>query len=297
MRSSLTDTKLLSGVCFSLEREQLIREREEALARERAMREATLRMEAFIATVSHELQAPLTVIKGSLQLCERKVQRFVQAEEPFTVTASEFVYLLALLEQAKQQVTLERRLVNDLVDVSRIEADQLALLTVPCDLATIVREAVEGARRVACARTIHLVMPREQAVPVLADPDRLEQVVTNYLTNALTYSAVDRPIEIRLQVEERLARVSVRDEGSGIPLAEQGRIWEPFYRVRSTGEQNGEAVGLGVGLYLCRTIIERHHGQVGVLSAPGDGSTFWFTLPLAGKDAPAPLPREHERQE
>ena len=174
-------------------------------------------MEAFIATVSHELKAPLTVIKGSLQLCERKVQRFVQAEEPFTVTASEFVYLLALLEQAKQQVTLERRLVNDLVDVSRIEADQLALLTVPCDLATIVREAVEGARRVACARTIHLVMPCEQAVPVLADPDRLEQVVTNYLTNALTYSAVDRPIEIRLQVEEQLACVSVRDEGPGIP--------------------------------------------------------------------------------
>ena len=67
---------------------------------------------------------------------------------------------------------------NDLVDVSRIEADQLALLTVPCDLATIVREAVEGARRVACARTIHLVLPREQAVAVLADPDRLEQVVT-----------------------------------------------------------------------------------------------------------------------
>ena len=282
---------------LSLEREQLIREREEALAHERAMREATLRMEAFIATVSHELQAPLTVIKGSLQLCERKVQRFVQAEEPFTVTASEFVSLLALLEQARQQVKLERRLVNDLFDVSRIEADQLSLFTVPCDLATIVKGAVEGACRVAFARTIHLVMPGELPVPVLADPDRLEQVVTNYLTNALNYSAVDHPIEVRLQVEERLARVSVRDEGSGIPLAEQGRIWEPFYRVRGAGEQNGEAVGLGVGLYLCRTIIERHHGQVGVLSAPEDGATFWCTLPLAGKDAPAPLQREHERGE
>ena len=176
---------------LSLEREQLIREREEALAHERAMREATLRMEAFIATVSHELQAPLTVIKGSLQLCERKVQRFVQAEEPFTVTASEFVSLLALLEQARQQVKLERRLVNDLFDVSRIEADQLSLFTVPCDLATIVKGAVEGACRVAFARTIHLVMPGELPVPVLADPDRLEQVVTNYLTNALNYSAVD----------------------------------------------------------------------------------------------------------
>ena len=281
----------------SLERAQLVRERDEALTHERAMQEATLRMEAFIATVSHELKSPLTVIKGSIQLCERKVQRFVQAEEPFTVTVSEFVYLLALLEQAKQQVKLESRLVNDLLDVSRIRADQLAFFTVPCDLATIVKQAVEGARSLACARAIHLVMPPEQAVPMLADPDRIEQVVTNYLSNALTSSAVGRPIEIRLQVEEQLACVSVRDEGPGIPPSEQGCIWEPFYRVRGTGVQNGEAVGLGVGLYLCRTIIERHHGQVGVQSAPGDGATFWFTLPLAGKDAPAPLLREHERGE
>jgi signal transduction histidine kinase len=272
---------------LTLERDRHLRELEEALARERAMRETNLRMEAITATVIHELKTPLTVIKGSLQLCERKVQRFVQAEAPVTVTARECVYLLSLLEQAKQQVTLENRLVNDLVDVSRIKVDQLALLTVPCDLATIVREAVEGARRVACERVIHLVMPPEQAVPVLADPDRIEQVVTNYLSNALTYSAVDRPIEIRLQVEERLARVLVRDEGSGIPLAEQGRIWEPFYRVRGTGEYIGEAVGLGVGLYLCRNIIERHHGQVGVLSAPGKGSTFWFTLPLTEEGSPS----------
>ena len=108
---------------LALERDRLVREREEAQYRERAMHETTHRMEASMATVSHELKSPLTVIKGSLQLCERKVQRFVQAEEPFTVTATEFVYLLALLEQAKQQVKLERQLVNDLVDVSRIEAD------------------------------------------------------------------------------------------------------------------------------------------------------------------------------
>ena len=282
---------------LSLERAQLVRERDEALTRERATQEATLRMEAFIATASHELKSPLTVIKGSIQLCECKAQRFVQAEEPFTATASEFVSLLALLEQAKQQVKLESRLVNDLLDVSRIRTDQLALHTVPCDLATIVRQTVEGVRRVACARTIHLLMPCEQAVPVLADPDRLEQVVTNYLTNALTYSVVDRPIDIRLQVEERLARVSVRDEGLGIPFTEQERIWEPFYRVLGTGEQIGEAVGLGVGLYLCRTIIERHRGKVGVQSAIGCGSTFWFTLPRAGKDTSVPLPRELERGE
>jgi signal transduction histidine kinase len=169
-------------------------------------------------------------------------------------------------------------------------------MRVPCNLTAIVSEVVEYQCRVASACTIQLLIPCEQTVLLLADPDRIEQVVTNYLTNALNYSAAERPIEIRLQVEERLACVSVRNEG-GISPSEQGHIWESFYRVRSTGEQNGEAVGLGVGLYLCRTIIERHHGQVGVQSTPGDGSTFWFTLPFVGQDAPAPLPREHERGE
>ncbi len=211
----------------------------------------------------------------------------MEPEAPYTVTAREFVSLLALLEQARQQVMLENLLVNDLLDVSRVQTDQLSLSMGPCDLAAIVRETVERQQRVAFARTMHLIMPTEQTVPVLADPDRLEQVVTNYLTNALKYSLAQRPIEIRLQVDGALARVSVRDEGPGIPLVEQASIWEPFYRVQGTQEEVRRPVGLGVGLYLCRSIIERHHGQVGVQSAPGKGSTFWFTLPLARRDGAA----------
>jgi signal transduction histidine kinase len=273
---------------LTLERDRHVRELEEALARERAMHETNLRMEAVIAIVSHELKTPLTVIKGGLQLCERKVQRFVQAEAPVTVTAGECVYLLSLLEQAKQQVTLENRLVHDLLDDSRIGADQLVLTMVPCDLITIVEGAVEGMRRCAGACAIRLVVPAVPRVSVLADPDRIEQVLTNYLTNALTYSAAERPVEARLQIDGQLARVSVQDEGPGIAPALQVHIWEPFYRVRGTTSQSGEtaAAGLGNGLYLCRTIIERHQGQVGVQSTPGNGSTFWFTLPLTEEGIP-----------
>jgi signal transduction histidine kinase len=250
--------------------------------RERALRETNQRLLAFLATVSHELKTSLTVSKGSLKLCEQKVRRLVQAEESFT--ERECVYLLALLEQAKQQVMREDRLVNDLLNISRIGADRLTLRRIPCDLSTIVSEAVKEERRVSCARTLHLLLPSEQAAPVYADPDRIGQVVTNYLTNALTYSAAEHPIEIRLQVEEKLARVSVKDEGPGIPPLEQEQIWEAFYRVQGTDGQSGETVGPGIGLYLCQTIIERHRGQVGVQSAPGKGSVFWFTLPLAGQD-------------
>jgi signal transduction histidine kinase len=267
---------------FVHEQEQLGKEREEMLVRGRAMRETNQRLGVFLATVSRELQTSLTVSKGSLTLCEQKIRRLIQAEASFT--ERECVSLLALLEQAKQQVMREDRLVNDLLDISLIKAARLTLHRISCDLCAIVSQAVEEERGVSCARTLHLLLPSEQAVPVYADPDRIGQVVTHYLTSALTYSAAEHPIEIRLQVEEQCARVSVRDEGPGIPPLEQEHIWEAFYRVQGTEGQNSETGGLGIGLYLCQTIIESHRGQVGVQSAPGKGSVFWFTLPLAGQD-------------
>jgi signal transduction histidine kinase len=263
-----------------------MQDREETLERERILHETNLRMAASIATVSHELQTSLTVIKGNLKLCEQKVQRSVEPEAPYTLTARELISLLALLGQAKQQIMLEDRLVNDLADISRMQTDRLELLKIHCDLATIVREAVEEERRVSCARTMHLLSPSEQAVPVYADPDRIGQVVTTYLTSARNSSAA-RPIEVRLEVEEKLARVSVSDAGPGIPALEQELLREAFSRGQGSEVSSGEAVWLGIELYLCRTIIERHHGQVGIQSAPGKGSTFWFTLPLAGQDTPA----------
>ena len=105
--------------------------------------------------------------------------------------------------------------------------------------------------------------------------------MTNYLTNALKYSPAEQPVVVGLDVADHLARVWVRDQGPGLPPEEQAQIWEPFHRVQGIKDQGGTGVGLGLGLYICRTIIERHQGQVGVESAPGHGSTFWFTLPLA----------------
>ena len=257
-----------------------------AWERERALHETNLHVAASVATVSHELKTSLTVIKGNLKLCEQKVQRSVEPEAPYMVTARELISLLALLGQAKQQVMLEDRLVNDLVDISRMQTDRLELLKIRCDLATIARETVEEERKVSCARTMLLLLPSEQAVPVYADPARIRQVVTNYLTSTRTYSAACS-IEVRLEVEEKLARVSVSDAGPGILALKQGLLWEALYCMQGSEVSSGEVVGLGVELYLCRTIIERHHGQVGVQSVPGKGSTFWFTLPLAGQDTPA----------
>jgi signal transduction histidine kinase len=119
------------------------------------------------------------------------------------------------------------------------------------------------------------------AAPVLADAGRIQQVVTNYLSNALKFSPDDQAVEVCVQLQDDEARVAVHDDGVGIPLADQPHIWERYFQAEGVGVKSGSQVGFGVGLYLSKAIIEGHHGQVGVQSAPGQGTTFWFTLPLA----------------
>jgi signal transduction histidine kinase len=123
-----------------------------------------------------------------------------------------------------------------------------------------------------------------QPVPVTADAGRMEQVVTNFLTNALKYSQEDRPVVVRLHIDGELAHVSVCDEGIGVAPAEQVYVWDRFHRAAGVTVQSGSDVGIGLGLYISKTIIDGHHGQVGVHSVPGQGSTFWFTLPTSPAD-------------
>ena len=278
----MTLTQTIAGLAaLILARAQLLREHAEARANELAMREAHRRMEEFLSIICHELKTPLTITRGSLQLAERKVKRLVSSEALLPDEMRRFAPILALLERARNQISIQDRLVNDLLDASRIQAQTQQLLMTPCNLVSIVQEAVEDQRQIVPARAIHLETPAGKNVPVYVDADRLVQVVTNYLTNALKYSSADRPIEVRLHTDGHIAQVSVRDEGPGLPSAEHERIWERFYRVAGMEVQSGYRGGLGVGLYVCRTIIELHSGQVGVDSCPGEGSTFWFTLPLA----------------
>jgi signal transduction histidine kinase len=130
-------------------------------------------------------------------------------------------------------------------------------------------------------RDIRLHLLQEQSVPIVADAERIGQVVTNYLINALKYSREDRLVEVGMDIDKQQARVWVRDHGPGIPAEEQGRVWERFHRAAGIEVQSGSGVGLGLGLHISKTIIQEHQGQVGVESTPGVGSTFWFTLPLA----------------
>lgn len=183
-----------------------------------------------------------------------------------------------LLQRAQPQLWRLNRLIDELLDVSRIQSNKLALLMEPCDLVAIVQQEIEELRQINPRRSITLRFESEEAIPIYAHADRISQVVTNYITNALKYSADDKSVAVVLQKKEGVGRFAVYDQGTGLSPDEQERIWERFYRVQSNAYRNGSSVGLG--LYISRTIIEQHQGQVGVQSTLGTGSCFWFSLPL-----------------
>jgi signal transduction histidine kinase len=186
----------------------------------------------------------------------------------------------------------------------------MALRLRACNLVTVVGEAVAEQLALNPERAIRWV-PAASPVLVLADPGRIEQVVANYVSNALKFSRGDQTVAVRVQADSREARVSVHDDGAGIPVADQLRIWDRFYQSEQVEVQSGSQVGFGIGLYVSRAIIEGHHGQVGIDSVPGAGTTVWFALPVVSSSAslpseveaeasspasvPGPVEQEHER--
>ena len=273
-----------------LDRERLLRERAAALARELALRKTNEQMDTFVGIAGHELKTPLTSLLLSLYLMERRLQKLIQhcvGRGPDDVNNEDTEPLRTIVVLARQQVERLDRLVNDLLDMSRVRADKLELHQECVDLTHIIQEAMEVQQLLNPTRELLLQVPTALRAPVLADADRIRQVVTNYLSNALKYSPEDRPVAVGIAVNDREARVWVRDEGPGLPAEEREQIWERFHRAKGIAVQSGSGIGLGLGLYICRTIIERHQGHVGVESVPGRGSTFWFTVPLAGQEVDA----------
>jgi signal transduction histidine kinase len=265
-----------------LEQARLRREREVARTNELAVREANRQMEAFLGIVSHELRTPLTSIIMGLQISQRRTLSLLHAlANPAGDVSIKVASLHANAETTLHQSGRLNRLVNDLLDMSRIQAGQLAFQFTRANLDAIVRTAVEEQRQAVPERQIQLHLPEREPLWVEADAQRIGQVVTNYLTNALKYADEARPVEVGVQEEGLQGRLWVRDQGPGIAPSEQARIWEHFHRVPGVEVQSGSGIGLGLGLYISRAIIASHHGQVGVESVPGQGAMFWFTLPLA----------------
>ena len=233
--------------------------------------------EHMLSVVAHELRTPLTSMKALTQITRRRMARGASVGE-------------RVFEQLENSVDRMNLLVNDLLDAARLETGRLAIEITRFNLSALCEQAAEEQMAVS-GRPVEVELP-ERPVDVRADSDRVLQVLTNLLSNALKYSPAEAEVALRLRVEPApagggrriragVARVEVHDEGPGIPAAEQGRLFERFYRVSGIEVQHGSGVGLGLGLYISRRLVEYMGGAIGVASAPGEGTTFWFTLPLA----------------
>jgi signal transduction histidine kinase len=262
-------------------------EQAESRARARAQQELSLLVNEFLNLASHELNTPLTAIKGNIQLAQRRLATLKHqlAEQPGGVR-EQIEQLQHPLASATQSTRLEQRIIQDLLDDARIQSHTLQLHRTRWDLNALLRAAVATQQRAAPERTIVLKsLPPEHEVPVIADAERITRVISSYLANALSYSPADQPVTVQLTLAGAGACVSVQDQGPGISGEEQGHIWERLYRAKGIAVQHELDLSLGLGCYLSRVFIEGHQGSVGVQSEPGHGATFWFTMPVEGSPA------------
>jgi len=255
----------------------------EAHARALAQQEMQRLVNDFLNLASHELNTPLTVIKGNIQLAQRRVATLKRqlAEQP-GVVGEHVEQVQQPLAAAAHSVRRQERIIQQLINDARLQSNTLEVHMQRCGLSLLLKEAVAMYKQLAPERTIVLEnMAPEHVVPVMADPERITQVINAYLGNALSYAPADQPVTVQLTVEDARAQVSVHDEGLALPAEVQGHIWGRYFYARGATVQDELDLSLGISLYLCQAFIERHQGTVGVHSEPGHGATFWFTLPVA----------------
>ncbi|HEY4035971.1 MAG TPA: ATP-binding protein, partial [Ktedonobacteraceae bacterium] len=218
----------------------------------------------FLGIASHELKTPVTSLKGYTQLLERR----------FRAAGDE--HASALLQKMDAQVNKLTHLINDLLDVTKIESGHLLFQKTAFDWNTLVQEVIEEIQRTTTRQTI--VQKLASSVTLFADRDRIGQVLTNLLTNALKYSPQAETIIVKTVLTERTITTSVQDFGIGIPEEKKAHVFERFFRVE--GDTQLTYPGLGLGLYISAKFIKRHHGSIWVESKEGEGTTITFSLPL-----------------
>ena len=221
----------------------------------------------FLDTAAHELRTPVSAFSLLLQLTQKKLEQGIAVEMP-------------ILIRMRKQVDRISDLVVELMDVSRLERGVLNLKLKKADIASMIASTLDDFRLRAPNRKLHFNRP-DAPIEITIDPLRINQVISNLIDNALKYSFEDSPIEVSITTTQTHLCASVKDQGHGITEEKQKDLFAPFSR--GSDELTDKSGGLGLGLFISREIIILHGGTIAVKSTIGEGSTFYFELPLDKK--------------
>jgi PAS domain S-box-containing protein len=219
----------------------------------------------FVAMVSHDLRTPLGAIQATLSLVEEGVYGNLNDKGTIRITSA---------QQSVQRLT---GLVNNLLDLEKMESGKLTIVVEPSNLNSIINQSIDSVRPYADQQKVAIEVQCEDA-ELMADAGRMVQVVINLLSNAIKFSTKDTSIKISACTKDDHAEVRIKDCGRGIPAGMSESVFEKFKQVESADGKRGR--GTGLGLPICKAIVEAHGGQIGVESEEGKGSTFWFRIPL-----------------
>lgn len=221
----------------------------------------------FISVASHEMRTPMTSIKGSIELLLGGYAGELPAES---------MELLGICLTAVDRLI---RLINDLLDISKIESGKMELHLSRLNVTDCVRKSMRSLRSLAEANKVSIDAVQDEPVPeVMADRDRLEQIITNLLSNALKYSPPEKAVRIRVSAMDNAVRVAVSDQGPGIPADQLQKVFDRFQQLA------GAKKGTGLGLTIARALVEEHQGRIWVESELGHGTNFYFELPAITGD-------------
>jgi len=225
-------------------------------------KQAEHKKDEFISIASHELKTPLTSVKGYIQLLQRSLNR-----DDKTMAQNH-------LEKASIQLEKLNELIVDLLDISKIESGKLKFNMQSFCADNMLNNAIEMLQQSNPDFKINKIGQTSEMV--FADEMRIEQVVINFITNAIKYSPGTNQINVTINITDEKLYLAVKDFGIGIPKEQQSKIFDKFYRVE---ENSNRFNGLGIGLYICSEIISRHGGTIGVKSKEDEGSEFYFIIP------------------
>jgi len=256
-----------SSLTLSLRSKQLEKSLQEVAKANRELKRLDKLKDEFISVVSHELRTPLTSIRGAVGLIAQRVVE--PGSEPYQL----------LVQTAVHNCERLSSIINDLLDVQKFEAGKFVLQLKPVDLVDLVQQAISASNAYAHKYQVHVKLHADLATPLTVNADalRIRQVVDNLLSNAIKFSRPGGSVEVELSGDAQQVKVAITDHGVGIPESFHKRVFDKFSQADASDSRTQE--GTGLGLTICKKIVESHQGHIGFVSEEQQGSCFWVTLP------------------